>query len=189
MTEMSSEPLYLSGVGMRRKNFYIAQVDVYLIGFSLSTMSINQAAAWVRSVDQVDKATLGSFSDALLEGTSDLPGSRIAVSKRFVRAVSKKLVVEAFNDAFKGCNEIEIARFKEGLGSALGSAGAANGDEITYYWLNGGGLIISFKGEVMTHFRGEEIEKRLLEVYVEESRTVSPELVKNLRETLARIQS
>eukprot|EP01032_Pedospumella_encystans_P016394 gene16394-18710_t len=38
--------LNLAGVGMRRKNFYIAEVDVYLVGINLSNKALKRAQEW-----------------------------------------------------------------------------------------------------------------------------------------------
>jgi hypothetical protein len=188
LEEMSNEPLYLSGVGMRRKNFYVVEVDVYQIGLSLSSKSLEKAKAWVSKLKAAEQQSLGSLADVILAGASSLPGTRVAINKHFVRAVSTKTVVEAFNDAFKGCDAGEVRRFKEALGGALGETGVAEGDEVTYYWLNGGGLLLAVNGQLKSAIRSDVIEKRLLEVFVEEKRTVSPELVKSLLENVANLK-
>ena len=73
---------------------------------------------------------------------------------------------------------------KDQFSKAIGPNGFATGDELDFYWLNGGGLMICIRGEVKELFRGTAIEKRLLEVYIDSKRTVSLELVTNLLKCL-----
>jgi hypothetical protein len=54
-----SVPLDLAGVGMRRKNFYVVAVDVYMAGLNLSKEGLTLAKAW-KSANQGHLAG-GSF--------------------------------------------------------------------------------------------------------------------------------
>ena len=47
----SNAPLSLAGVGMRRKNLYIMEVDVYLVGFYMGEEAIAAANAWKAASD------------------------------------------------------------------------------------------------------------------------------------------
>ena len=52
------------------------------------------------------------------------------------------------------------------------------GESVTFYWIKGGGIIIARNNTIGGIIRNNEIEKRLLDVYIDPSRSVSPDLVK-----------
>jgi hypothetical protein len=58
-----------------------------------------------------------------------------------------------------------------------------------YYYCVGGGLLILRNGKVGGSgiYRSDAIEKRLLEVYVDTKRTVSPELVKCVQDHISKV--
>jgi hypothetical protein len=77
---------------MRRKNFYVAEVDVYLIGVYLSNESIKSAKAW-----KAENSSL-PLSDALM---STVKGqnknentANVVITLKFVRDVAKTSIVE-----------------------------------------------------------------------------------------------
>ncbi len=95
-----------------------------------------------------------------------------------MRTVSAQQVVDAFDAAFVGCNPEGVANFKNKLKDVIGTSGMKNGEEITFFWRSSGGLVITRDGSTAAGVvQDSEIEKRLLEVYLDPSRTVSKELV------------
>lgn len=190
--ETSTNGLKLSGVGMRRKNFYIVEVDVYQTALNLSAEAL--AAGQTCMKQGVDKCTLADdLSNSIKIGTKGQPPSpEVTVTLKFVRNVSKPQVVDAFNEAFAGLSEDEIAGFKDALARNVGDNGMKVGEEIVFQWIGGGGLCITRGGSAVVDngscFRGDGIEKRLLEVYVDKKRTVSPELVKCVEDNICKIE-
>jgi len=73
----------------------------------------------------------------------------VAIPLKFVKFVTTTQVVEAFNDAFVGCSEDGIKDFKETLRTVMGAKGTIVGDEIVFYWLQGGGLAIGMNGKII----------------------------------------
>ena len=107
---------------------------------------------------------------------------------KFVRNVTKSQVVEAFNEAFTGLNPDEVNQFKANLSYNVREDGMKVGEEIVFTWQSGGGLMITrSQGESGQVYRSDGIEKRLLEVYVDTKRTVSPELVKSIQDNILRL--
>jgi hypothetical protein len=171
-----AQPLYLLGVGMRRKNLYIVEVDIYKVGFCLSAEALKKGKEAIISGQKI--------SDLVLEESKSSSADYIpalSVPLIFVRSVSTNMVVDAFNDAFAGCDPAAVTQFKTVLRDSIGAGGMNVGDEITYYWLKGGGIVIAKNGVAGGMMRNKEIEKRLLDVYVDPSRTVSPDLVKSIQ--------
>ena len=102
----------------------------------------------------------------------------------FVRDVSTAQAVDAFKDAFKGCNTEGIAKFGAVMTDAIGGGGCKVGEEVTFYWVEGGGLYIDKAGTKPYMVKDPEIEKRLIDVYLDPARTVSPDLVKSFNDFL-----
>jgi hypothetical protein len=130
----SFDNLILSGVGMRRKNFYIVEVDVYQTALNLSTNSL--AAAKKCMMKGAQSCALGDdLIQAIASAGKGTPGANVIL--KFVREVTKSQVVEAFNDAFVGLAADEINGFKAELALNVGDAGVKVGEEIAFQWING----------------------------------------------------
>lgn len=188
-------PLLLSGVGMRRKNLYIVEVDIYLLGLNLSTAALTKGKDWSKTENKTT-----TLSDALLEKTPlQLPTKtkkattshndvRIALTLRFVRGVTKTQFLDAFNDAFAGCNQANVDTFKNSLGKIVDDSGVKQGEEIYFYWLDNGDFTVSRNGVMGDTFNINEINHRLLEVYIDPKRTVCPELSKSIHDFLKSVE-
>ena len=170
--------LYLTAVGMRKKRILFVDVDIYLVGLSLSKAYTEKAKKWI--VDETSLSEILFAEDSVK--TAD--HSNIAVNLKFVRSVTTHQIVEAFNDSFRDCNPISVQHFKTALNLSLGADGMKQGEEVIFVWHNGGGLSIVVNGATKEFISDREIEKRLLEVYIDPKRTVSPELVKCLRDSI-----
>jgi hypothetical protein len=168
-------------LGMRRKSFYIVEVDVYLTGLSLTKQLANTLKRNESVRNNPDRLV-----DVMLSPQSKSPAGplcNICITLKFVRSVTAQQCVDAFTEAFKGCNAEGTAKFSKLLGDAVGAQGCKVGEEVNFYWLEKGGLYIS-RGGTDYFLSDPEIERRLLEVYVTPARTVSPELVKSFNEFL-----
>lgn len=172
----NAQPLYLSGVGMRRKNLYIVEVDIYKVALCLSADALKKGKEAVLSGRKMSDLLLDDENTSSSTLSTSIPA--LSVPLVFVRSVSTHQVVEAFNDAFVGCNQEGINLFKDKLREVVGTAGMKVGETVTFYWVKGGGIIIAKNNLCGGIMRNTEIEKRLLDVYIDPSRTVSPDLVK-----------
>jgi len=180
LSTKNPKPMHLSAVGMRKKNFFVVEVDVYLIALSLSDDALQGGKMALFCGNKLTEALLGTKNST--QDSSLAP--RVSTRLKFVRQVTTAQVVEAFNEAFQGCNAEAVSNFKTILSSSIGSNGMKVGEEITFYWLKTGGLLFEKDGETSEVINDPEIEKRLLEVYVDPSRTVSPELVNSFKKYL-----
>lgn len=179
---MSPVPLFLAGVGMRRKNLYLFEVDVYLCGFNLSKPALGVAQAWSKankagtaSTGLADELVDSKASSGLASGSTS-----IHITLNMVRHVLTNQIVEAFNDAFVGLEASEVAIFKEALRLAVGPTGILDKENIGFSWLAGGGMAITRNGEVKAVVQSAVVEKRLLEVYVNPKLAVSKELLDSI---------
>jgi hypothetical protein len=181
--KLTSSPLYLVGVGMRRKNFWIVDVDVYMAGFLLSKPAEQRARKW-RTAEQEARISLSDvlfdFNDSKANGTA-----KAMVSLKFVRSVTTAQVVEGFNDAFHDLDPAEVGRFKEALNTSVGLKGVQKGEEVAFIFMNGGGLCITVHGQVQQLVQSPLVEKRLLAVYMDPKYTVSKELMDSTLQNLA----
>ena len=166
---------------MRRKNLFVVEVDVYLASLYLGTEAL-QAAKAVK----VSDASMAGLSDALaasLAKEGPAATAQVATTLKFVRDVGQTKVVEAFNEAFAGCDKAAVDSFKKNMADTIGANGMKNGETLTFYWMNGGaGLAVEKNGEVGPALKAPELEKRLLEVYTRPASAVSPELIKTVKE-------
>lgn len=162
---------------MRRKSFYVVAVDVYMTGLNMLP-KVSQ---------KVRQAGEGKAIDVVmgLAAENPFPEASTCITMHFVRDVTTAQCVDAFKDAFKGCNPEGIARFGAVMTEAVGENGCKVGDEVSFYWLEGGGLAIDRAGTKPYVVRDAEIERRLLEVYLDPARTVSPDLLKSFKDYLS----
>lgn len=165
-----------SATGMRRKSFYVVAVDVYMTGLSM-TPSLAQ---------RVQKAAPADVINVILDSPADspFPNCNMCVTMHFVREVTTAQAVDAFKDAFKGCNQDGINRFGTIMTDAIGANGCKVGEEVTFYWMEGGGLHIDKAGTKAYVVHDKEIERRLVDVYLDPARTVSPALLQSFNEYL-----
>jgi len=193
---LNNKPLLLCGVGMRRKNFYIVEVDVYQIGISLSSAVLSNGKRWAAAGKEIP-----SLSDALLDNSQyfdkitnkKTQGNykneiKICLTLHFKRAITKSQFLDAFNEAFAGCNPISVDIFKKSLGKIVDESGVKQDEEIFFYWLDNGDFTVSRNGVIGDTFNIDEINHRLLEVYIDPKRTVSPELSQSIHKFIKEIE-
>lgn len=182
----STSSLYLSGVGMRRKNLYITEVDVYLCGLNLSPVALKNVQALPKD------ALAAELAGAILKRNSSKVAEknpfRASVTLRFVRSVGKDKVVDAFNDAFKGCSSEAVSAFTAALGTAVGKDGMTVGDTLIFYWNENGGLTLAKNGVVCDSLQSPEVEQRLLQVYVDPTRAISQEFLKSIQDNVHKVK-
>ncbi len=115
---------------MRRKNLVVLEVDVYLAALALSPSAVTSVKNWksTKSSDALTEVILQQGHQAKVAPAAD--ETKATITLRFVRAVGKSQIVEAFSDAFKGVDAASIAAFKEALSGAIpGDSGLKVGDE------------------------------------------------------------
>jgi hypothetical protein len=181
--QVSDTTLYLVGVGMRKKSFWVVEVDVYMTGFSLSKPAELHARQW-RTEDPNSSKTLAAvihdFDD---KKAKDTP--KACVSLNFVRSVTTPQIVEAFNDAFHDLDPVEVAKFKSALNDSVGLNGMNKGEVVCFVFMNGGGILFTVHGHSKQIIRSEVLEKRMLEVYMDPKYTVSKQLLESTLQNLA----
>lgn len=178
-------PLTLAGVGMRRKNLYITEVDVYLVGINLSKSGANRAKEW--SASHKSECSLATY--LLNDANKKLPSeATISATLRFCRTITKDQFLTAFDEAFKGCSPDAVADFRKVMGSAIASGVVTNKDELVLYWLDNGDIAFALNGVFGDRLTNFELNKRLLEVYIDPARTVSKELYASLENNIKDIE-
>jgi len=107
----------------------------------------------------------------------------LSATLRFCRGVSTAQFLNAFEDALKGCEQAAVEDFKKAF-SELISAGIKEKDEVVLYWLDNGEVVVSMNGQIGSVLHNKELNKRLLEVYIDPKRAVSPELLHSLEHNI-----
>lgn len=169
---------------MRRKNLFVVDVDVYMIGLSLSSPAIDAMKTW--------KAD-GKVSIPLAEVILNNPESKqtiASVKLRFVRSVSQTQMIQAFEDALRGCDAASIAEFRDGLLKIIDKdRGLQAGDILRFDWPKQGGLLLTSGNHQDSQIKDQGLAQRLLEVYVDDTRTVSKDLVKCMLDNIDAIKA
>ena len=134
--------MHLAGVGMRRKNFYVASVDVYQVGCYVSTGSLQV----LKSSQQ--QAVSGTYSSELVsaKGGTSPREAKVMISLRFVREVSNAQVADAFNESFADLDPQSVATFKAALNKSNSSGSIKKGEELSFIWLEDKSLAIAHQG-------------------------------------------
>ena len=101
-------------------------------------------------------------------------------------------MIQAFDDALLGCEKAAIAAFSQGLNKVIHKGTYfKKGDKLRMYWQKSGGVILTCGDKVSDVIYNKELSRRLLEVYVDDARSVSKDLIKcmedNVHETRAKI--
>jgi hypothetical protein len=166
---------------MRRKNLYLFEVDVYMTGLSLLEATLHDLQTNQNLTPA--KAVLASQVT-----NPNLNGQPVAfVTCRFVRDVGLNSILDAFQETFIGLPSEDILEFRNQLGAAVGAHGVKKGDEVIFAWLHNGGMKILLNGVVGGQIKNHLVEERLIEVYVDQKRSVSPQLLQSLHENLSKI--
>lgn len=174
---------------MRRKNLYVVEVDVYLIALSLPTSVINSVKLWKKTGDPATP-----LADVILQPESSksvgTDRTKVAVTLKFVRSVTKDQIIQAFEDALIGCDKKAIADFRDAMSKVIdGDRGLKTGDILHFDWPKEGGLMISSEKRVTAEIQNPEVTRRMLEVYIDDVRTVSKDLVKCLKDNIDKIET
>lgn len=176
-----SSPLSLIAVGMRRKNFYVVDVDVYLIGISMADDTLKVAKQWMSRGD--GKSLVDSIFNSYNLLSSSPSKVTLSATLRFCRGATTAQFLNAFEEALKGCDQVAVEDFKKGF-SELITTGIKEKDEFVLYWLDNGDVLVSMNGQTGSVLSNKGLNKRLLEVYIDPKRTVSPELLHSLEHNI-----
>lgn len=163
--------LQLSSAGMRRKNLFVVDVDVYSVGLYLSPE---------KQVKLKSNPT-GKLIEALVSGDVD-DAIHLCLVLKFVRDVKSSLVVDAIASALSSKGDSyshALSSFKSILLKSLG-AGASKGDSIHFYSKSNSSIGIASKNVFGDWIENKELHDRLIAIYLG-SASVAPELVDNLK--------
>ena len=166
---------------MRRKNFYLVEVDVYNVGIGLSKNAVSRAKDWLI---QNNSPALSEL--VLSQNDAKNDDAKAAAVLKFVRNVTKQQFVDAFDDVFKDCNREGYLNLKNAIGSSIGD-NIKTGDEITFYWVGTDKIIVYMNGVKGGSVSDASVARRLLDIYVDPSMTVSKELVHSLDQNTAKL--
>lgn len=177
----SSTPLYLLGTGIRKKNLYLVELDIYRIGVVVPASGFTKVGEWIKN----PTLPLSHYllkKDAAPTKSQDPNPIRLGLLLKFCRSVGKDLFVDAFRSAFQGIDAAAFDLFKVALERTMGADGLKTGEEMQFYFLEDGEIILTKNGAIGGRVNVEALTVRLLDVYTESSRAVSKELCDNLNQ-------
>lgn len=183
----AANPLILAGVGMRRKNLYITEVDVYLTAINLSSKALKRAQEW--SATHKSEVTLSDYLTQDFIGKKVPTDVAVSVTLRFCRHITKDQFLTAFDEVLKGCTPDAVVAFKTKLGGSISSGAVSQKDELVLFWLDNGDIAYTLNGEPGERLTNFELNKRLLEIYMDPAKTVSKELTTCLEKHIGEISS
>eukprot|EP01038_Epipyxis_sp_PR26KG_P013957 gene13957-18720_t len=162
------QSLSLISAGMRKKNLFVVEVDVYKIG--IYTNELLDKSLGLKETANLDAKLVDSIS------VNGIPSLGIVLD--FVRSVQANKVVDAIVDALSSkvkddAYELELKRFSGALLDAIGISGAQMGTQIIFYFFGSEGMSMWFnpdgKGgnEVkLGLFTDSLLKSRLIDLYV-----------------------
>lgn len=171
---------------MRRKNFYIVDVDVYLVGLGLSENGIKTAQEWAAKKDEgkpLSNFVLKFVTNNAAKNGGNVNGIKVAIVLRLVRSVTNAQFIEAFREAFAGLNPSDFDDFKSVVDSCVGEK-LNVGDEFAFYLTEDSELVVAKNGKVGGRVNNPAMTTRLLDVYSDPKRIVSMELYHSLEQNV-----
>lgn len=190
ITDVSS-PLHLVGVGMRRKFLIIAEFDVYLVGVALSPEALKKASEWANAPEDSRKPlstyVLAADKPAPNAKPSIPRGVKAGVMIHMVRGATKSQFVEAFREAFQGISDEHFHSFQPLLEDCMGDKGMQAKDEMGFFFMNDGTLVLAKNGQVKGSLKIDDINVRLLDIYSDPKRSVSKELSTSVAQNLPKV--
>eukprot|EP01041_Mallomonas_annulata_P002679 gene2679-5272_t len=163
--------LDLVAAGMRRKNLFVVEVDIYIVGVYLSRQkqdAILQDLEQSKPFDLVSNLNEDDISLVLL--------------LRFVRGIGAPRVVDAIVNALSGSGEeynTALVSFKNILLGALGINGLEKGEEIIFAFRGTEDLGIIAKGTFGGWVKNDKLRRRLADIYTG-PKAVAPEVTDTL---------
>ena len=182
-------PVYLVGLGMRRKFLLVAEFDVYLVGLGLSTDSLKKAKEWANTPADSRKP-LSSYilNDEPIVPKTLVPKTvKAAVMIQMVRGATKSQFVEAFREAFAGVSDEHFHTFQPLLEECMGDKGMQAKDEMVFYFMNDGSLTLMKNGVVKGSLAIRDINLRLLDIYSDPKRAVSKDLIASIDQNFTKV--
>ena len=202
---------------MRKKHLRIIEADVYRVGLSLSeavvkevkhslsngkfsaplaeTIPSSQTPPKSGEEDASTAAVTLCFVRAILSSQTP-PNSGVedasiaAVTLDFVNFIRVKDMVQAFDDALLGCEKAAIAAFSQGLNKVIHKRTYfEEGDKLRINWRKSGGVILMCGDKVSDVIYNKELSRRLLEVYVDDERSVSKDLIKCIKDNVHEVET
>lgn len=166
--------MYLVGAGMRRKNLYVVEVDIYKVGLALSESAIDNAQVWVQN-QQSSVISQYILSNPVPSTSPIAKYPRAAILIQFVRAITKQQFVEALRDSFQGVDAADFNALSDILDHVFDDK-IGVGSEVSFFWLNDGEVVFTKGKEVTGRITNPIIAARLLDVYSDPKRAVSKTL-------------
>lgn len=211
-SQTAHPPLTTIGVGMRRKNVVLINLDVYLASVAVSDDAIEQAMQWEmtrRSGITKDFIPLSTFwlptvgahvhshtpphtlhknqaHKVAHNNTNSF--AAVALTLRMQRTITYQQFISALREQFSDLRPDDFKEFQRILEPCIGE-NLVKGDEMSFYWLNNGSCVVCKNGKVGGVIDIDSVVRRLMDVYIESKRSVVPELCESIEKNLNAINT
>ena len=170
------KPITLVSAGMRRKNLFVVEVDVYSVGIYLSAQKEKDVSASV----------VKSNEFKLAEPVKNDDGVSVAIVLNFVRDVATNKVVDAIVEALSAsADEVftsVLGNFKTLLVSGIGAGGVKKNDdnEFSLRGKQGTNFEISYRGKVLGTISSSLLREKIVAIYTG-SKPLVPDVITYLK--------
>lgn len=114
---------------------------------------------------------------------------KAAVILKPIRDISTAQFLSAIKDSFAGTNPEQFALFYALVEKVFGTNGITLTDQVVFYWMGNGDLVLVKNGTPEGSLRSNEIAHRLMDVYVDPKRSVAPELHGSIETNLGAVNT
>eukprot|EP01039_Chlorochromonas_danica_P007299 gene7298-8077_t len=176
-----TSPLYLVGVGRINKRvpgYFKAHAEEFCkVAVALSPSSVDRAKLWYLR----QASTAASLTEYLLSRENIItPHSisnplKVAVMMKFTTATTADYLVHLFKSAFRSCPKASTSIFMKMLVNALRGTLEPN-DELAFYFFDNADVIVTKNGIVCAIINIPEINEAFLNVFLDPTESIVPEL-------------
>ena len=171
---------------MIRNTYFGAKQKLCRVSLALPASSLDRAKLWEHNRRR--RRTDKSLTDSLLQRVNIVTPYQIsnplkvAVTLRFYQTVNVDEFLNLLNEAFEGTPKRVYRQFTDSLKLALEDDRIQSGQEIAFYWLDDGDVMITKDGDVCGQTTQDDANFKLLLAFLDEDVSISKDLVKNVKE-------
>lgn len=133
---------------------------------------MDRAIEWAKS----DRKSRASLTSIILQNPSSKDSLLASILLKPIRDVTTEQFSSALTDAFVGVDPEKFQTFISLIKKTLGSKGMSPTDLVVFHFMKNGDLVLEKNGVQLGSLNLNEISRRLMDVYIDPNRTVTPDL-------------
>ncbi len=175
--------------------FLFKKQTLFKIAVALPSSSLDRAKIWDREYHTAQRRGEESrpLSDYLLQKVNIVTPYeisnplKVAITIRFLQTMSTDDFLQIIRDGFQGAPWRYTAYLEDALNKAISDEKIRSGEELAFYWFDNGELMVVKNGDVRGRIYKEGVNRRFLEVFVDNEHAICTELVKGLEDHIPRM--